>query len=132
MKRSIVGIALSLISLSTPARAQTFPMEDPVLRRIWSVGVDSSRVMDLAQVLTDSIGPRLTGTPGIEASQAWLAATYSAIAENPIETTMVGGIRFDAIRLSMMAGIGLPSENPPPIVTTSRQGCWPAIAADGT
>ena len=77
MKRSIVGIALSLASLTAPLRAQTFPMDDPVLRRIWSVGVDSSRVMDLAQVLTDSIGPRLTGTPGIEASQAWLAATYA-------------------------------------------------------
>jgi hypothetical protein len=55
-----------------------FTWEDPVLRRLWAIGMDSSRLTDLAQVLLDSIGPRLTATPGMEAGQDWLVRTYAA------------------------------------------------------
>ena len=58
-----------------------------MLRRIWQLGMDSSQVMALSQVLLDSIGPRLTGTPGIEAlysgeatMNAWAAANRSRLA----------------------------------------------------
>jgi carboxypeptidase Q len=59
-----------------PAAAQTFPTQDPVIRRIWAAGMDSSRTMQLAQVLLDSVGPRLTGTPGQTAGNEWLARMY--------------------------------------------------------
>ena len=52
--------------------AQSFPTDDPILKRIWAIGMDSSRTWDLAQVLSDSIGPRLTGSPGQKAGNNWL------------------------------------------------------------
>ena len=77
MRRLMFGVLLAT-GLAAPLRAQTFPVDDPVLGRMWALGMDSSRAMDLAQVLTDSIGPRLTGTPGYDASVQWLVTTYKA------------------------------------------------------
>jgi hypothetical protein len=59
------------------ASAQTFPTSDSVLRRIWAQGMDSSRAYRLAQTLTDSIGPRLVGSPGMKAANDWAVATYA-------------------------------------------------------
>ncbi len=56
--------------------AQTFPTDDPVIRRIWEVGMESSQTETLAQVLMDSIGPRLAGSPELAAAQDWLVETY--------------------------------------------------------
>ena len=51
---------------------------DPVIQRMWSIGMDSSHTWDLAQALFDSIGPRLTGTPqGTQASD-WVIKTYKS------------------------------------------------------
>jgi len=69
---------LAFLALSgTPLAAQSFPTEDPVLRRIWSEGMVSSQAMGLIQVLTDSVGPRLTGSPGMLSGQEWLKANYA-------------------------------------------------------
>jgi hypothetical protein len=78
MKPIAYASLLALATLAAPVRAQTFAVDDPVLERMWALGMDSSRAMDLAQVLTDSIGPRLTGTPGFKASTDWLVATYKS------------------------------------------------------
>lgn len=59
------------------AAAQTLPVDDPVLRRIWSLGMDSSQASALLQTLSDSIGPRLTGTPQMRAANEWAVATYA-------------------------------------------------------
>src|ERR687895_949034 len=56
--------------------AQSFPTNDPTLRRIWSLGMDSSQTYQLAQALLDSVGPRLTGTPGQRAANEWAIAKY--------------------------------------------------------
>jgi hypothetical protein len=51
---------------------------DPVLKRMWTLGMDSSHTWDLAQTFFDSIGPRLTGTPqGTQASD-WVIKTYKS------------------------------------------------------
>jgi hypothetical protein len=55
-----------------------FAVENAVLRRIWAIGTDSSQLPHLAQVLMDSLGPRLTASPGMEAAQNWVVATYTA------------------------------------------------------
>jgi len=55
-----------------------FAVENPVLRRIWALENDSSQLQHFAQVLFDSLGPRLTASPGMNAAQNWLFATYSA------------------------------------------------------
>ncbi|MBW3630574.1 MAG: M20/M25/M40 family metallo-hydrolase [Gemmatimonadetes bacterium] len=57
--------------------AQTFPADDPVLRRIWSEGMERSQLRALAQPLLDSIGPRLTGSPGLRAGNDWLVQRYA-------------------------------------------------------
>jgi len=58
--------------------AQAVPSPDPVLRRIWTLGMDSSRTEPLAQVLLDSIGPRLSGTAGQKSGNDWLVRTYGS------------------------------------------------------
>ena len=65
------------LAAAAPLRAQTFAVADPVLPRLWSLGMDSSNVASLLQTLTDSIGPRLTGTPGMQAAHDWMVKTYA-------------------------------------------------------
>lgn len=63
------------------AGAQTWTTEDPVLQRIWQIGMEESRISEMAQVLTDSIGPRLTGTEALEGAGEWavgLARSWGA------------------------------------------------------
>jgi len=78
MRRPLISLfiplALTLPALS--ARAQTFAVEDSVLRRIWQEGMEHSQLYPLAQTLLDSIGPRLAGSPGIKAGNDWLVAMY--------------------------------------------------------
>lgn len=70
---------LLLISLSflAPAMAQTFPTGNTVLQQIWSEGMERSQIEPMAQVLLDSIGPRLTGTPQQLAAHDWAVDTYT-------------------------------------------------------
>ena len=68
--------ALALCAADAGAQASFRQASDSALRRIWSLGMDSSHVERLAQTLTDSIGPRLTGTPGQRAANEWAVATY--------------------------------------------------------
>ena len=74
--RRFVLAAVCIAAFAAQASAQTFATEDPILRRIWTLGMDSSQIYRLGQVLTDSIGPRLTGTPGQKAAHDWAVAQY--------------------------------------------------------
>lgn len=81
MSRSIRGLALVLattlaVPLAAPLSGQDFTTDDPVLRAIWEEGMDRSQVYPLAQVLLDSIGPRLTGSPGLDGAHDWLVGLY--------------------------------------------------------
>jgi carboxypeptidase Q len=69
--------ALTVFAGAAPALAQTWAVEDPVLRQIWDVGMNQSRVMSIAQTLMDSIGPRLTGTPGYDRGADWAVKTLA-------------------------------------------------------
>ncbi len=75
-KSLLLLIAGALLVPASRARAQTFTTNDPVLKRIWALGMDSSKTWDMAQALFDSIGPRLTGSPGQKAGNDWLVKTY--------------------------------------------------------
>ena len=69
------------LAVSTPAQSQrptTFPTDNPAIKRIWQIGMDSSRVEALGQALLDSIGPRLTGSPGMLAASDWAIAQYKS------------------------------------------------------
>ena len=53
------------------AEAQSLATDDPVLRAIWDEATNRSQLESMAQTLLDSIGPRLTGSPGMERAQDW-------------------------------------------------------------
>jgi len=67
-----------ILAASAPVRAQTFPTDDAVVERIWKEGIERSMTRALAQTLMDSIGPRLAGSPELDAAQAWLLAMYES------------------------------------------------------
>lgn len=72
-------LALTLALAAQTADAQTaatFPTPDPTLARLWRLGMDSSQVQRLGQVLLDSIGPRLTGTAMQKQANDWLLSLY--------------------------------------------------------
>lgn len=64
--------------LSIPALAQDAPTSDPVIQRIYQEGMHGSHAWSLAQVLMDSIGPRLSGSPQIRSANEWLVKTYQS------------------------------------------------------
>ena len=78
-RRHACRLAAALLLAAAPLAAQQLPSADPILSRLWTVGTDSSRAMDYLQVLSDSIGPRLNGSPGHRAGNAWLAARYAEL-----------------------------------------------------
>jgi hypothetical protein len=71
--------AIVVVAIADTAAAQQaprFPTNDATLERIWRLGMDSSHVQTLSQTLFDSIGPRLTGGPGIKAASDWVVNSY--------------------------------------------------------
>jgi len=75
---SFALVALTAAVVISPASAQS-PSANPVIQRLWTLGLDSSHTERFAQVLFDSIGPRLSGTPGQRRGNDWLVATYKAM-----------------------------------------------------
>ncbi len=70
----LAAAATAMSAVAQPVRSQTFASEDPVLRQIWDQAVNRSEIERLAQVLMDSLGPRLTGSPQAERAQEWVVA----------------------------------------------------------
>jgi carboxypeptidase Q len=67
---SLIAFASIALTFSS-ASGQDFPTRDPILQRIWEIGMEESRAHEIAQTLLDSIGPRLTGTPSMEHANDW-------------------------------------------------------------
>ena len=66
---SLCAVVACMLGAAAPALAQRFPTDDPVIKRIWDEGMtDRSQAATLAQILMDSIGPRLTASPGHDAA----------------------------------------------------------------
>ncbi|MEZ4416043.1 MAG: M20/M25/M40 family metallo-hydrolase [Gemmatimonadota bacterium] len=64
-------------SSAAPASTQTLATDDPVLQQIWDHAMNRSQLEPLAQALLDSIGPRLTASPGMERAQDWAVRRLS-------------------------------------------------------
>lgn len=69
-----LALLAALLLGATAAGAQT---NDPVLNRIWAIGMDSTQTPELARQLLDSIGPRLAGSTDQRRAQDWLMKTYA-------------------------------------------------------
>lgn len=85
--------------------AQTFRTDDPVIRRLWQEGMERSQTERLAQVLLDSIGPRLAGSPGFQAAVDWIKGRYEAW-DIPVRAEQFGtwrGWRQGALHVDLTA-----------------------------
>jgi hypothetical protein len=71
----VLGVALAVVSAK--ASAQTFTVDDAVIERMWQEGMEKrSQAYRLGQALMDSVGPRLTGSPGHLAANEWLVSMF--------------------------------------------------------
>jgi carboxypeptidase Q len=61
---------------SLPAYVRRDAPSDPMIRRIWEEGMQRSQAAKLSQILLDSIGPRLTGSPNMNRAQDWAVSMY--------------------------------------------------------
>ena len=68
---ALLAVTGLLITTPKTTEAQGLATDDPVLQEIWDEAMNNSELESLAQALLDSIGPRLTASPGIEAAQDW-------------------------------------------------------------
>ncbi|MDQ2666499.1 MAG: M20/M25/M40 family metallo-hydrolase [Gemmatimonadota bacterium] len=73
LRTTCLTAACALLA-ATPASAQS----DATIGRIWRLGMDSSHVQQLSQTLFDSIGPRLTGSPGLRSASDWVIGQYKS------------------------------------------------------
>src|ERR1700744_3171098 len=77
--RHVLAASVVLADASRhPLAAQTFPTNDPVIKHIYAMGMDSTHLYTEAHVLFDSLGPRLMGTPNIKRAQDWLVSMYKS------------------------------------------------------
>ncbi len=73
--RRILLLAIGLSAMhAVPAPSQTLATDDAVLRALWREAMENSHLEPMAQALLDSLGPRLTASPGMERAQAWAAS----------------------------------------------------------
>ena len=78
MKKPLFALAIGLAMVAGSVAPLAAQDTDPVIKRMWSLGMDSSHTWDLAQALFDSIGPRLTGTPQGNSASDWVIGMYKS------------------------------------------------------
>jgi hypothetical protein len=75
--KRLVSLTLAL-SLSLPLAAAEQP-DLQMVTRIRAEGLRNSQVMEIAQALTDGIGPRLTGSPNMKKANEWTRDKLAAM-----------------------------------------------------
>ena len=77
--RTTLALSIAGLGCASAAVAQSAgPSPDAVMQAIAREAADSSQIEPLARVLLDSIGPRLTGSPGERAARDWALARFRA------------------------------------------------------
>jgi carboxypeptidase Q len=75
----LIRNTLAAMLIAAPVAAQDLPTGDSIIRKIYDEGMLRSRAWTFGQVLMDSIGPRLTGSPQNRAANDWVVRTYAAM-----------------------------------------------------
>lgn len=65
-------------SVDSTKYVRTTPPTDPIILKMWTEGTTRGQAGKLAQVLMDSIGPRLVGSDRFNAGQDWLVKLYAS------------------------------------------------------
>jgi carboxypeptidase Q len=105
LRRHRFFLALVLAALPSTLVAQTFRSADTVIKKMWRVGMEQSQLETLAQVLIDSIGPRLSGSPGFASAVDWLEGKYKSWGV-PVRREQYGtwrGWRQGTVHMEMIA-----------------------------
>lgn len=76
LARIALTVVAMALALGQNVSAQTFRTDDPVIRQMWTLGMEESQTKELAQYLTDYIGPRLAGSPNLDAAAEWALRKY--------------------------------------------------------
>src|SRR3569832_989408 len=71
--------ALAAHTIALPSAAQDIPTGDSIIRKIYDEGMLRSQAAKYGQVLMDSIGPRLTGSPQNRSANDWVMKTYASM-----------------------------------------------------
>jgi carboxypeptidase Q len=74
----ILLLTATLAALPESAPAQE-PVHWDVVARIREEGLQRSQVMDLAWYMSDVLGPRLTGSPGMRRAERWVRAKMDSL-----------------------------------------------------
>ena len=71
MTRTVRALALALATMATGTAPSAQTPDIGVIAAIKQEGLERSEAMELVSWLSDVYGPRVTGTPAIEAAKAW-------------------------------------------------------------
>jgi carboxypeptidase Q len=74
MKKTL--LSLTCLALGLALRAQTENVDLDMMQKIRNEEMNHSGVTQIAQELTDGVGPRLTGSPGFDQACAWAVQTF--------------------------------------------------------
>ena len=86
VRRTVGGIfSLLFFSLFIAKAAGAQPVDGEVLRAIKEEGLERSRAMEIVSWLADVYGPRVTGTPAIEAAREWATETLQSWGLDKVE-----------------------------------------------
>jgi carboxypeptidase Q len=69
--RSLQSLILAIMLLALPASHQAQNVERDIIAAIKDEGLHRSQVMDTVEWLSDTYGPRITGSPAIEDAKIW-------------------------------------------------------------
>ena len=100
----------ALVSLTASAQSPLTPAMRAEMERLSGAALASSRAPEILRSLTDSVGPRLSGSPGDRAAVAWGLATMKALGFSNVraEKVMVPVWR----RISESAAMTAPYSHP--------------------
>src|SRR3954463_519936 len=73
------ALAAILVSAPLSLLAQDLPTGDSLIKKIHDEGMLRSQAWHFGQVLMDSIGPRLTGSPQARSANDWIIKTYASM-----------------------------------------------------
>ena len=103
MKRnSILAVQTVLTLLTVPTVLHS---QNPVMQAMWTEGMERSQTERLAQVLMDSIGPRLAGSAGLTSAVNWIAGVYEGMGI-PVRRDNYGtwrGWRYGTVTMDLIA-----------------------------
>ncbi len=75
-KQLLLTLAASLLPMGAMAQVAQESVDLSVVQRIRKEGLERSQIPEMAQYMTEVLGPRLTGSPAMDRANQWAAGKY--------------------------------------------------------